>query len=204
MERKKKTESRVSLPADRPTDRRTVTRAVYSRVVDRKGDRRSTRKGMEREEKGGWTNKGINVEKRRIQVAGDAVELAECGGAIGSRGCGGRRGRGRTISRGCSARPYTEGGGETKVQTRPSTIFPSTTFAALPVITRAFPLFLQILPRVDPPLLLPLPPTQYPHRTRAPIYFLFLFIISFDLVCNLSFFFFFMSDGTRTKHRIFR
>lgn len=55
-------------------------------------------------------------DKNRIQVAGHAVELAGGGGAIGSCSCSGRRSRGHPIPCSCTARPCTQGGGETKVQ----------------------------------------------------------------------------------------
>lgn len=55
-------------------------------------------------------------DKNRIQVAGHAVELAWGGGAIGSCSCSSRRSRGDPIPCSCTARPCTQGGGETKVQ----------------------------------------------------------------------------------------
>lgn len=44
------------------------------------------------------------------------MELAGGGGAIGSCSCSGRRSRGHPIPCSCTARPCTQGGGETKVQ----------------------------------------------------------------------------------------
>lgn len=55
-------------------------------------------------------------DKNRIQVAGHAVELARSGGAIGGYSCSGRRGRGDPIPCSCTARPCTQGGGETEVR----------------------------------------------------------------------------------------
>lgn len=44
------------------------------------------------------------------------MELARSGGAIGSYSCSGRRGRGDPIACSCTARPCTQGGGETEVR----------------------------------------------------------------------------------------
>ena len=63
-----------------------------------------------------WCNELTVSDKNRIQVAGHAVELAGGGGAIGSCSCSGRRSRGHPIPCSCTARPCTQGGGETKVQ----------------------------------------------------------------------------------------
>lgn len=68
-------------------------------------------------------------DKNRIQVAGHAVELARSGGAIGGYSCSGRRGRGDPIACSCTARPCTQGGGETEVGTE-LRILPPTTYAA--------------------------------------------------------------------------
>lgn len=51
----------------------------------------------------------------RIQITGDALELAGCCRAIGGRGCGGRSGRSNAFARNCATRARATSRSETKV-----------------------------------------------------------------------------------------